>query len=86
MFRVVQRTSSKSTGRSSADDLAKVSSTVCYLIIGLHKVHLVPLQKSSNRTSVVSLNDLDTGMSFGIMTLASFSMHRLDDAFQMTFR
>ncbi|KAK2764908.1 hypothetical protein FQN54_008605 [Arachnomyces sp. PD_36] len=86
LFRVVQRSSNKPGGRSSSDDLAKLSSTVCFLAIGIHKIHLIPLQKYPNRASVVSLSELDQAMSFGILTLTSLSMQRGDDTFQLTFR
>ncbi|KAK2809748.1 hypothetical protein FQN50_003593 [Emmonsiellopsis sp. PD_5] len=86
MYKVVQRISAKSGGRSSNDDLAKLTSNVCYLAIGVHKVHLIPLPKSSNRGSVASLTDLDITLSFGIMTLTGVSMQRGDDAFQLIFR
>ncbi|OXV09442.1 hypothetical protein Egran_02795 [Elaphomyces granulatus] len=87
IFRVVQRSSSsKMSGRASSDDLSKVSPTACYLAIGAHKVHLVPLQKHSSRSSMVSLSDFEMGMSFGLMTLTSLWMHPLDDTFQLSFR
>ncbi|KAL2369943.1 leucine rich repeat protein [Blastomyces gilchristii SLH14081] len=86
MYKVVQRVSAKSSSRSSNDDLAKLTSNVCYLAIGVHKIHLIPLPKSSNRGSVASLTELDMNMSFGLMTLASLSMQRGDDAFQLVFR
>ncbi|ODH38217.1 hypothetical protein ACO22_02491 [Paracoccidioides brasiliensis] len=86
MYKVVQRVSTKSGGRSSNDDLAKLTSNVCYLAIGVHKIHLILLPKSSNRSSVASLTELDVSMSFGIMTLTSLSMQRGDDSFQLIFR
>ncbi|KAL1964187.1 hypothetical protein VTN77DRAFT_7145 [Rasamsonia byssochlamydoides] len=87
LFRVVQRSSSsKQSGKGSSEDLAKLSPTVCYLAIGAHKIHLIPLQKPSSRSSVVSLNDVETGMSFGFMTLTSLWMHPADDSFQLNFR
>ena len=86
MYKVVQRVSTKPGGRSPTDDLAKLSSTACYLAIGIHGIHLIPLQKTSNRPSVASLSELETRMSFGIMTLTSLSMQRRDDAFQLIFR
>lgn len=86
LFRVVQRSSNKPGGRSSSDDLAKLSSTVCFLAIGIHKIHLIPLQKYPNRASVVSMSELEHAMSFGILTLNSLLMQRGDDTFQLTFR
>lgn len=86
LFRVAQRSSNKPGGRSSSDDLAKLSSTVCFLAIGIHKIHLIPLQKYPNRASVVSMSELEHAMSFGILTLSSLSMQRGDDTFQLAFR
>ncbi|KAI9878748.1 MAG: hypothetical protein M1830_010654 [Pleopsidium flavum] len=85
MFRVVQRASNRSTGRSSSDDLAKLTSTICYLVIGVHKVHIIPLQKPAMRASNVSLMDLNNG-SYGLTTLTTLSIQEFDDAFQLTFR
>lgn len=86
LFRVVQRSSGKQSGRASSDDLAKLSSTVCYLAIGAYKIHLLPLHKASSRSSVVSLNEVEMGMSFGLMTLTSMWMNSGDDSFQLSFR
>ncbi|OOQ87491.1 putative leucine rich repeat and nacht domain-containing protein [Penicillium brasilianum] len=86
MFRVIQIASSKSPTRSSSDDLTKLSPTGCYLAIGLHKVHLIPMQKAANRSSVVSLTDLETGASFGLMNLTGLSMEYGDDSLHLTFR
>lgn len=86
MFRVVQRSSSKSAGRASSDDLSKLSATMCYLAIGMHKIHLIPLQKITTRASMVSLNDMELGTSFGLMNLAALSMQWSEDSFALTFR
>ncbi|KAJ5719625.1 hypothetical protein N7493_007203 [Penicillium malachiteum] len=86
MFRVIQIASSKSPTRSSSDDLTKLSPTGCYLAIGLHKVHLIPMQKAANRSSVVSLSDLETTTSFGLMNLTGLSMEYGDDSLHLTFR
>lgn len=86
LYRVVQRIPAKSGGRSQSEDLTKQYWNVCYLAIGVHKIHLIPLPKSSNRTSVVSLSDLELGMCFGIMTLMSLTMLHGDDSFHLIFR
>jgi hypothetical protein len=86
LFRMIQRSSSKQSGRASSDDFSKLSHTVCYMAIGAHKIHLIPLQKTSSRSSMVSLNEVETGMSFGLMTLISLWMHPADDSFQLGFR
>ncbi|KAJ5205523.1 Leucine-rich repeat ribonuclease inhibitor subtype [Penicillium cf. griseofulvum] len=86
MFRVIQIASSKSITRSSSDDLTKLSPTGCYLAIGAHKLHLLPMQKTTNRSSVVSLSDWESGTSFGLMNLTSLSMEYGDDSLHLTFR
>jgi hypothetical protein len=85
MFRVVQRSSNKPTGRSSSDDLSKLTSTVCYLVIGVHKIHLIPLNKATMRASNLSLVDL-TNKSYGLTTLTSLSIQECDDALHLDFR
>ena len=86
MFKVVTR-ATKSGGRSSSDDLTKLTSNICYLGIGIHKVHLIPLQmqKSAKPSSNTSLSDL-SGDSYGIATLNSLYVQESDDAFQLGFR
>lgn len=86
VFRVVQRSPTKQNMRSSTDDLGKLSATMCYLAIGLHKIHLIPLQRGSSRSSLISLNELDLGASLGLMSLTSLIVHPGDDRFQLTFR
>ena len=86
MFPVVQRASHRTAGRSSSDDLTKLSSTVCYLTIGINKVHFIPLPRSSGRSSSTSLNELDAPLSFGIMTLTSVTLQAADDIFRLIFR
>ncbi|MCJ1486175.1 hypothetical protein MMC06_006351 [Schaereria dolodes] len=84
MFKVVQR-ATKSGGRSSSDDLSKLTSNICFLAIGIHKIHLVPLPKPTKPTSSTSLFDLN-GASHGITTLTCLTLQAFDDAFQLTFR
>jgi hypothetical protein len=86
VFKVIQRASNRSAGRSSSDDLAKVSSTTCYLAVGMNKVHVIPLERPPTRASSTSLSDIEPSMSFGLTTLASLSIQDTDDAFQLVFR
>lgn len=86
MFRVIQMASSKSPTRTSSDDLTKLSPMGCYLVIGWHKLHLIPIQKASNRAPVVSQSDLEMATSFGLMNLTSLSMEWGDDSLHLTFR
>lgn len=84
MFKVVQR-ATKSGARSSSDDLAKLSSTICILAIGVYKIHLIPLPKMSKTASNTSLSDM-MGISHGVTTLTSLNVQTFDDAFTLTFR
>ncbi|KAL9112731.1 MAG: hypothetical protein Q9227_003034 [Pyrenula ochraceoflavens] len=85
LFKVVQRASNKAVGRSSSDDLSKLNSTLSYLVVGMNKIHLVPLSKAITRSSS-AVNELEVPVSFGITTLSAFSMQGGDDAFQTIFR
>ncbi|KAL8761873.1 MAG: hypothetical protein Q9184_002036 [Pyrenodesmia sp. 2 TL-2023] len=84
MFKVVQR-AHKSGKRSSSDDLTKLTSKICILAVGMYKIHLVPLPKSTRTSSSTSLSDMN-GASHGIVTLSSVNVQTFDDSFQLWFR
>lgn len=84
MFMVVQR-ATKSGGRSSSDDLGKLMSNIYYFVIGLQKIHLVPLPKANKSASSTSLVEA-SGSSHGLMCLSSVYVQSFDDAFQLGFR
>ncbi|KAK6439039.1 hypothetical protein LTR95_004754 [Oleoguttula sp. CCFEE 5521] len=88
IYKVVQRQAAgKSVGRSSSDDLAKVASTVCFLAIGVHKVHLIQLAKAVTRSSSPSLSSPTSSQgSYGILTLNSIRVSKTDDSFELSFR
>ena len=87
VFKIVQRSTNKSVVRASAEDLTRIgSSTTCFLAVGLHKVHLVPLQRSSTRSSSTSLSELDALTSYAIVTLTSVRVVADEDAFQVSFK
>lgn len=87
IYKVVQRPLSKSNSRASSDDLPKALATVCFLAIGLHKVHLIPLFKSqSQRSSTPSLSSSGTQSSHGILAITELHVSELDDTFELTFR
>ncbi|KAI7969078.1 hypothetical protein EIK77_000161 [Talaromyces pinophilus] len=79
LFRVIQRSPTKQNMRSSTDDFGKLSATMCYLAIGLHRIHLIPLYRGSSRSSLVSLSEIDLGASLGLMALTSLMVHSGDD-------
>ncbi|KPI41653.1 uncharacterized protein AB675_9016 [Cyphellophora attinorum] len=88
VYRAAQRAGpNKSVGRTSAEDLTKLTSTVCYLAVGLHKIHLVPHIRANDRASSTSLVDFESPQSFGLALLTSVKVHsEQDDAFQLTFK
>jgi hypothetical protein len=87
IYKVVLRPQGKSTLRSSSDDIAKLAASVCFLAIGVHKVHLIPLFKPpSQRSSSPSLMSQNTQSSHGILTLSEISVSEVDDTFLLTFR
>ena len=86
IFKVVQRPTNKIAGRSSSDDVAKLASTICYMAIGVHMIHLVPLPKRSQRTSTASLSDLTSKTTFGFLALTVINVKSSDDAFELRFR
>ncbi|KAK4992021.1 hypothetical protein LTR50_001417 [Elasticomyces elasticus] len=86
IYKVVQRQSTKSGGRSSTDDLSKVASTVCFLAIGIHKVHIIPLVKATSRSSSPSLGPNSSPASYGILTMMSLYCSGSDDSIELVFR
>ncbi|EMD92050.1 hypothetical protein COCC4DRAFT_74129 [Bipolaris maydis ATCC 48331] len=87
IYKVVLRPQGKTTARSSSDDLTKASASVCFLAIGVHKVHIIPLFKPpSQRSSSPSLVSQNTQLSHGILTLTEVRVNEIDDTFQLTFR
>lgn len=86
VFKVVQRSHSRSVGRASAEDLTRLNSAIFYMAIGLHKVHLIPWNRSSLRSSSTSLSEMDATSSFGIVTLTAIKVHAGEDSFQLIFK
>lgn len=87
IFRVVQRAGKMHGHRAgSAEDLQKMYSTICYLVIGIHKVHLVPIPKITPNRSTTSLISTATSSSYGILNLIGLSISDADDSFSLTFR
>ncbi|KAF2811573.1 leucine rich repeat protein-like protein [Mytilinidion resinicola] len=85
IYKVVQRPLGKTGSRSSSDDLSKAISTVCFLAIGVHKVHLIPLFRPQ-RPSGTSLASQNAQSSYGILTITELKVSEKDDSFELTFR
>ncbi|KAF1957362.1 leucine rich repeat protein [Byssothecium circinans] len=87
IYKVVQRPLGKNGSRSSSDDLSKNLATVCFLAIGVHKVHLIPLFKPpSQRSSTPSLISSSAQLSYGILALTELRLSDVDDNLELTFR
>lgn len=87
IFKVVQRQSPGKSGKqSSSDDISKQNSSVCFLAIGVHKVHIIPNSKALARASSTSVNSMATQSSFGLLTLTGVRVSSSDDTFELTFR
>ncbi|KAF2446188.1 RNI-like protein [Karstenula rhodostoma CBS 690.94] len=87
IYKVVQRPNSKSSSRASSDDLPKALASVCFLAVGVHKVHLIPLFKpQSQRASSPSLASNNTQSSYGILSITELRVSELDDTLELTFR
>jgi len=86
IYKVVQRLSPKVGDRSSSEDLTKSGSTVCFLVIGPYKIHIIPLYKFQNSSSSPSLGSLATHESFGILAITCLRLCPSDDNFEITYR
>jgi len=88
IFRIVQRCGKVQGRAGSSEDLHKMYSTICYLAIGTHKVHFVPVPKcpSNNSRSTTSLLSAATSSSYGILNLVGIAISDVDDSFTLTFR
>jgi len=87
IYKVVQRPQGKTGSRASSDDLSKALASVCFLAIGVHKVHLIPLFKPpSHRASSPSLLPGNAQSSYGILTITELRVSEVDDTFELTFR
>lgn len=88
MFKVAQRLPHKRQQSSSDDPAKNAPPNLCFLAVGLHKIHIVPFPKP-DRSSVVSLNSSGVdlmSLCLGVMCLSSFSMQHGEDDFQISFR
>lgn len=87
VYSVVQRgTNVKSHHRSSSDDLQKLYSTICYIALGVHKVHIISIPKSPTNRSASNLSLSGSSACYGLLNLSSISMSTMDDSFIIGFR
>ena len=87
VFRVVRRAAVPKGGRSSADDLQKLGSAVFYMVIGINRLHMIPVPDFSEPSGRL-INAKTSRSVFGLVTLASINISATysDDRFELAFR
>lgn len=85
VFRVVRRAAAPKGTRSSSDDLQKLGSSVFYMVVGINRVHLIPLPdfNASNGKLVAPKTNR---VVHGIVSLVDLKVVNDDDRFELTFR
>ena len=86
IYKIVQQHTSSKASRSSADDLTKVASIICFLAIGVHKVHVIQIMKGSTGRSSPSIASPNSQVSYGVVNLSSVRLNDSDDSFELTSR
>lgn len=86
VFRVVRRASVPKGNKTTADDLNKLSSSVFYMVLGINRLHLIPLPDFSESNSRLSKSKGTKDRSFGLVTLVSMNVQYSDDRFELCFR
>ena len=85
VFRVVRRAAILRSGKSSSDDLQKLGSSVFYLVIGINRVHLIPIPDFSGPNGQLVASKTKRSV-FGLVTLVSINCKYEDDRFELGFR
>jgi len=85
VFKVVRRAGNSKTPRSSSDDLSKMGLSICYLVIGINKVHLISVPEYPE-LSVPLLVAKSSKSSWGLLTLVGMTVQHSDDGFELIFR
>lgn len=85
MFAIAQRASRPGGTRSSTEDLGKLVSTLGYLVIGLHKIHSIPLPQPPRPGSGMFLSELNS-RSWPIVNIIGIYAQEFDDTFHINFR
>jgi hypothetical protein len=85
VFRVVRRAALVKGGKSSSDDLHKLGASVFYMVIGINRLHLVPLPDFSDSSRRL-IQPKNSKSIFGLVTLVSMNVNYSDDRFELAFR
>ncbi|KFY22138.1 hypothetical protein V491_02873 [Pseudogymnoascus sp. VKM F-3775] len=84
IYRVVRRPANKAPGKSS-EDFSKLSSTACYLVIGINLLHLISLPDFHESPSR-PMNVKATKSSYGLVSLVTMEINNSDDTLELGFR
>ena len=87
IYKVVLQPHTKLYSRSSFEDLTRVGSTVCFLVIGIHKIHIIPLVKPIYKGgSSLVLGSYGNQCSYGLLSITSLFLNDIDDFVEIWFR
>lgn len=85
VFRVLRRAPVPKSGRSSSDDLQKLGASVFYMVIGINRLHMIPLPEFGNSNGRLSIPKGGKNV-FGLTTLVAMNASYSDDRFELCFR
>jgi hypothetical protein len=85
VFRVFRRAPIPKGGRSSSDDLQKLGASVFYMVIGINRLHMIPLPDFSHPSGRLSVPKGNRNV-FGLTTLVAMNASYSDDRFELGFR
>ncbi|KAG0648572.1 hypothetical protein D0Z07_5145 [Hyphodiscus hymeniophilus] len=85
VFRVVRRAANQRGGKSSSDDLQKLGSSLFYMVIGLTRMHMIPVPDFSGPSGRLVASKMSRSV-FGLVTLNSINCKYEDDRFEVGFR
>jgi hypothetical protein len=85
VFRVLRRAPVPKSGRSSSDDLQKLGASVFYMVIGINRLHMIPLPEFGHQALRLSIPKGGKSV-FGLTTLVAMNASYSDDRFELCFR
>jgi hypothetical protein len=85
VFRVVRRCVTPKGGKSSSDDLQKLGSSVFYMVVGINRMHMIPIPDFSDASGRLIASKTSRSV-FGLVTLVAVNYKYEDDRFELGFR
>jgi hypothetical protein len=85
VFRVVKRAPVAKSSRSSSDDLQKLGTSVFYMVVGINRLHLIPLPDFS-QPSTTLFPPKSSRSTYGLVSLVAMNVQYSDDRFELAFR